>query len=219
MERGAPQEHPHLRALPRLLLRPRSRRGTVRLRCLRARRGRHLLHRIQLARASAAGAAPAHRFIRAPHNPSPLPRLPRPPEGILDALPERRRSPPQSSPLTPSSPASPAAAAPRMIPRHPPPGAGPGAACCAVSARQCPCGAAAEAAKSDGGWKDFTFSPFALEEDDEEMLPPHEMVARARARESPMTTFSVLEGAGRTLQGTDLRQVRNAVLRKTGFLD
>jgi hypothetical protein len=62
-------------------------------------------------------------------------------------------------------------------------------------------------------------SPSSLDEDDEEMLPPHEMVARARARESPMTTFSVLEGAGRTLKGRDLRQVRNAVWRKTGFLD
>ncbi|XP_072983312.1 protein S40-7-like isoform X2 [Typha latifolia] len=63
-----------------------------------------------------------------------------------------------------------------------------------------------------------------VEEDDEEagdedeMLPPHEIVARARARESPMTTFSVLEGAGRTLKGRDLKQVRNAVWRKTDFL-
>jgi hypothetical protein len=57
------------------------------------------------------------------------------------------------------------------------------------------------------------------EDEDDEMLPPHEMVARARARESPLTTFSVLEGAGRTLKGRDLRQVRNAVWRKTGFLD
>lgn len=52
--------------------------------------------------------------------------------------------------------------------------------------------------------------------DDDEMLPPHEMVAR---KESPMTTFSVLEGAGRTLKGRDLRRVRNAVWRQTGFLD
>jgi hypothetical protein len=29
----------------------------------------------------------------------------------------------------------------------------------------------------------------------------------------------VLEGAGRTLKGRDLRRVRNAVLRRTGFLD
>ncbi|KAE8037408.1 hypothetical protein FH972_009997 [Carpinus fangiana] len=51
---------------------------------------------------------------------------------------------------------------------------------------------------------------------DGEMLPPHEMVARAQ---SPMLACSVLEGAGRTLKGRDLRQVRNAVWRRTGFLD
>lgn len=56
------------------------------------------------------------------------------------------------------------------------------------------------------------------DEDDGEMLPPHEIVARSSAR-SPMTTFSVLEGKGRTLKGRDLRRVRNAVFQKTGFLD
>ncbi|XP_077245630.1 uncharacterized protein LOC143885370 [Tasmannia lanceolata] len=50
--------------------------------------------------------------------------------------------------------------------------------------------------------------------EDEEMLPPHEIVAR-----SHMTTFSVFEGVGRTLKGRDLRRVRNAVWQKTGFLD
>nr|XP_043610539.1 uncharacterized protein LOC122582237 [Erigeron canadensis] len=55
------------------------------------------------------------------------------------------------------------------------------------------------------------------EDDEEEMLPPHEIVARGS--NSPHTTFSVLEGAGRTLKGRDLRLVRNAVWRKTGFLD
>ncbi|CAN1134000.1 hypothetical protein LINPERPRIM_LOCUS16353 [Linum perenne] len=29
----------------------------------------------------------------------------------------------------------------------------------------------------------------------------------------------MMEGAGRTLKGRDLRQVRNAVFRQTGFLD
>ena len=53
---------------------------------------------------------------------------------------------------------------------------------------------------------------------DEEMLPPHEIVARG-SRQSPQTTFSVLEGVGRTLKGRDLRQVRNAVWRQIGFLD
>ncbi|XP_058087741.1 protein S40-7-like isoform X3 [Magnolia sinica] len=53
-------------------------------------------------------------------------------------------------------------------------------------------------------------------EGDDEMLPPHEIVARGSAR-SPMTTFSVLEGKGRTLKGRDLRRVRNAVFQKTGL--
>lgn len=54
--------------------------------------------------------------------------------------------------------------------------------------------------------------------DDTAVLPPHEIVARGSGV-SPNTTFSVLEGVGRTLKGRDLRQVRNAVWRKTGFLD
>lgn len=53
---------------------------------------------------------------------------------------------------------------------------------------------------------------------DDEMLPPHELVARGSGL-SARTTFSVLEGVGRTLKGRDLRQVRNAIWRKTGFLD
>ncbi|KGN64943.1 hypothetical protein Csa_022813 [Cucumis sativus] len=57
-----------------------------------------------------------------------------------------------------------------------------------------------------------------VDEDDGEMLPPHEIVARSLAQ-SPMLSCSVLEGAGRTLKGRDLRQVRNAVWRRTGFLD
>lgn len=56
------------------------------------------------------------------------------------------------------------------------------------------------------------------EADEEEVLPPHEMVARVSLR-NQKTTFSVLEGVGRTLKGRDLRQVRNAVWRQTGFLD
>ncbi|KAL2511065.1 Uncharacterized protein Adt_16665 [Abeliophyllum distichum] len=60
-----------------------------------------------------------------------------------------------------------------------------------------------------------------VEEEEEEegngaVVPPHEMVA---AKHSPVLSYSVLEGAGRTLKGRDLRQVRNAVWRKTGFLD
>ncbi|KAJ7558232.1 hypothetical protein O6H91_04G029500 [Diphasiastrum complanatum] len=54
--------------------------------------------------------------------------------------------------------------------------------------------------------------------DDEDKLPPHELLARQYAR-SEMTTFSVFEGAGRTLKGRDLSRVRYAVLRQTGFID
>ncbi|KAL1566134.1 hypothetical protein AAHA92_01775 [Salvia divinorum] len=59
---------------------------------------------------------------------------------------------------------------------------------------------------------------FEDETEEEEVLPPHEMVARVSLR-NEKTTFSVLEGVGRTLKGRDLRQVRNAVWRQTGFLD
>ncbi|KAE9458245.1 hypothetical protein C3L33_09852, partial [Rhododendron williamsianum] len=50
------------------------------------------------------------------------------------------------------------------------------------------------------------------------MMPPHEWVARKHGR-SQATSFSVCEGAGRTLKGRDLSRVRNAVLSRTGFLD
>ncbi|XP_078434634.1 uncharacterized protein LOC144705719 [Wolffia australiana] len=53
-------------------------------------------------------------------------------------------------------------------------------------------------------------------DDDGEPLPPHEMAARKR---DPMSSFSVLEGAGRTLKGSDLQRVRNAVWRQTGFTE
>ena len=48
-------------------------------------------------------------------------------------------------------------------------------------------------------------------------LPPHEWLARKFER-SRISSFSVCEGAGRTLKGRDLRRVRDAVLSKTGFL-
>uniref|UniRef100_A0A0E0KTD4 Uncharacterized protein n=1 Tax=Oryza punctata TaxID=4537 RepID=A0A0E0KTD4_ORYPU len=51
-------------------------------------------------------------------------------------------------------------------------------------------------------------------DDDELVVPPHEMAARRAA-----AAASVMEGAGRTLKGRDLRRVRNAVWRTTGFLD
>jgi len=57
----------------------------------------------------------------------------------------------------------------------------------------------------DDGVKDF------------EKLPPHEVIARQLAL-SGIASFSVYEGAGRTLKGRDLRRVRNAVWMRTGFI-
>ncbi|KAG4954466.1 hypothetical protein JHK87_040060 [Glycine soja] len=58
------------------------------------------------------------------------------------------------------------------------------------------------------------------EENDESdsKLPPHEFIAQ-RLERSKISSFSILEGAGRTLKGRDLSKVRNAVLSKTGFLE
>lgn len=50
-------------------------------------------------------------------------------------------------------------------------------------------------------------------DEEEDMVPPHIIVARSHVN------FSVFEGVGRTLKGRDLRQVRNAVFQKTGFID
>ncbi|KAL2341285.1 hypothetical protein Fmac_009225 [Flemingia macrophylla] len=56
------------------------------------------------------------------------------------------------------------------------------------------------------------------EGDDDEMIPPHEWIAKKLAR-SQISSFSVCEGMGRTLKGRDLSKVRNAVLTKTGFIE
>lgn len=54
------------------------------------------------------------------------------------------------------------------------------------------------------------------EEETEEMTPPHEIVRRRLAAKM---AFSVCTGNGRTLKGRDLSQVRNSILRLTGFLE
>ncbi|XP_022716113.1 uncharacterized protein LOC111275199 [Durio zibethinus] len=56
------------------------------------------------------------------------------------------------------------------------------------------------------------------DDEDGDMVPPHEWLARKLAR-SQISSFSVCEGMGRTLKGRDLSKVRNAVLTKTGFLE
>lgn len=76
---------------------------------------------------------------------------------------------------------------------------------------------------STGRWDEFDDDDDDFRNSDAAMLPPHEMVARASASGAvpavPAAPFSMLEGAGRTLKGRDLRRVRDAVLRQTGFLD
>ncbi|XVF55464.1 hypothetical protein PTKIN_Ptkin06aG0038200 [Pterospermum kingtungense] len=52
------------------------------------------------------------------------------------------------------------------------------------------------------------------EDDRDWRVPPHEYLARRRG-----ASFSVHEGIGRTLKGRDLRRVRNAIWKKTGFED
>lgn len=54
--------------------------------------------------------------------------------------------------------------------------------------------------------------------DEAEMVPPHEYLAReyARSRNAAAAT-SVFEGVGRTLKGRDMRRVRDAVWSQTGF--
>ncbi|CAK9233291.1 unnamed protein product [Sphagnum troendelagicum] len=71
--------------------------------------------------------------------------------------------------------------------------------------------------KKSVAWVDDTVEE-GKDDAQEKMLPPHELLAREYAK-SQATTFSVFEGAGRTLKGRDLSRVRTAVLRQTGFLD
>ncbi|XVF27414.1 hypothetical protein REPUB_Repub14bG0104700 [Reevesia pubescens] len=58
---------------------------------------------------------------------------------------------------------------------------------------------------------------FEEEEDEEgEIVPPHLILGR---RIAGKMAFSVCTGNGRTLKGRDLSQVRNSILRMTGFLE
>ncbi|KAB2605981.1 hypothetical protein D8674_005698 [Pyrus ussuriensis x Pyrus communis] len=76
----------------------------------------------------------------------------------------------------------------------------------------------------DGGRDSGDDYEVVVEEEEEEeeeynsKVPPHEFIARRLAR-SQISSFSVFEGAGRTLKGRDLSKVRNAILIKTGFLE
>ncbi|KAI3466567.1 hypothetical protein Pfo_023230 [Paulownia fortunei] len=54
--------------------------------------------------------------------------------------------------------------------------------------------------------------------DDDEMVPPHEYLAR-RLASTQIASFSMCEGVGRTLKGRDLSKLRDAILTKTGFIE
>ncbi|GMN43423.1 hypothetical protein TIFTF001_012627 [Ficus carica] len=55
------------------------------------------------------------------------------------------------------------------------------------------------------------------DEDEDELVPPHVIVGRRIA--GGKMAYSVCTGNGRTLKGRDLSQVRNSILRMTGFLE
>lgn len=59
---------------------------------------------------------------------------------------------------------------------------------------------------------------FNDDDDGGELVPPHVIVGRRRIFAGKMA-FSVCSGNGRTLKGRDLSQVRNSILRMTGFLE
>ncbi|KZV21598.1 hypothetical protein F511_23638 [Dorcoceras hygrometricum] len=56
-----------------------------------------------------------------------------------------------------------------------------------------------------------------LDCDDGEIVPPHVITARRMA--GKMIAFSVCTGNGGTLKGRNIREVRNSILRMTGFLE
>lgn len=181
--------------------------------------------------------SPKHPSSMASPNPSPTQPLYRPvhrrfPErnfGILAALPDEDKKRPllQRKTFSPSSssaaasPSSPSSSA-RMIPVIPMPKADfsmsvPGGK---IYRQSAPMNVPIMPPRARRGWEEPDGDLRGAEDiEEEEMLPPHEIVARAASKESPLTTFSMLEGVGRTLKGRDLRRVRNAVWRQTGFLD
>ncbi|XP_057493038.1 protein S40-1-like [Actinidia eriantha] len=66
-------------------------------------------------------------------------------------------------------------------------------------------------------WFPCVDSDFFDHEDGGEIVPPHVIVGRRVFDEK--VAFSVCTGNGRTLKGRDLSQVRNSILRMTGFLE
>ncbi|XP_073307322.1 protein S40-5-like [Primulina huaijiensis] len=56
-----------------------------------------------------------------------------------------------------------------------------------------------------------------FDDNDLEVVPPHEYLAREHRRSRKAAANSVFEGVGRTLKGRDLSRVRDAVWSQTGF--
>jgi hypothetical protein len=50
-------------------------------------------------------------------------------------------------------------------------------------------------------------------------VPPHVLLARRRLLGGQTAAYSMCAGKGRTLKGRDLRDVRNLVLKMTGFIE
>ncbi|KAL0328934.1 UNVERIFIED_CONTAM: hypothetical protein Scaly_2326000 [Sesamum calycinum] len=68
-------------------------------------------------------------------------------------------------------------------------------------------------------WFRFVESSSDIEGDDDgEMVPPHVIIGR-RVPAGKVMAFSLCTGKGRTLKGRDLSEVRNSILRMTGFLE
>jgi len=136
--------------------------------------------------------------------------------------------PASSSPSSPSSFLPPAAGAdpyarspPVAAPSKPKPRGGPGPASVPVNIPDWSKILGAEYAGSCAGahgWAahDDAFAEDAAGSGGRRWVPPHEML---QCRERAAASFSVREGAGRTLKGRDLRRVRNAIWEKTGFQD
>ncbi|KAI8525742.1 hypothetical protein RHMOL_Rhmol13G0253600 [Rhododendron molle] len=70
---------------------------------------------------------------------------------------------------------------------------------------------------SGNPWIQAVETDFFDEDEGEQFVPPHVILGR-RISDGKMA-FSVCTGNGRTLKGRDLSQVRNSILRMTGFLE
>ncbi|XAR66634.1 hypothetical protein NMG60_11012924 [Bertholletia excelsa] len=70
---------------------------------------------------------------------------------------------------------------------------------------------------SRNSWYKCGESELFDENGDGEFLPPHVIVGRRML--AGKVAFSLCSGSGRTLKGRDLSEVRNSILRMTGFLE